>query len=138
MIFDKRKHRQRLLLVTIILFFSTQVAESLRINNLIELKKDSSSITIEWSVSPTNSLTLEDTSATNPWIGFKIKYFTEKLQYTPILLKNVLFRKFRLDNLKPNTEYKIQVSAYDSVGNEGPASMLLTVKTYETGLSLFT
>jgi hypothetical protein len=147
-------------------------ANGLRINSLVELQKDSSSITIEWSVSetssqvksaPTNTNNNEGTTINSnennsdyllsvsstashqndnnnninnvhsDWVGFKIKYFTEKLQYTPILLKNILFRKFRLDNLKSNTEYKIQVSAYNSLGDEGPASQLLTVRTYEAG-----
>ena len=105
------------------------VASGLRINSLTELQKDASSITIEWSVGEPSQ------EARDQWVGFKIKYFTEKLQYTPIMLKNILFRKFRLDNLKSNTEYKIQVSAYNSVGDEGPASHLLTVKTYEAGWS---
>lgn len=117
------------ILLMLVLLIGT--GTSLRINSLIELQKDSSSITIEWAVSP-KSQAINDTES--DWIGFKIKYFTDKLQYTPILLKNILFRKFRLDNLKPNTEYKVQVSAYDSAGNEGPASRLLIVRTFETGL----
>jgi len=136
---EKLKDGHRLTNVSYILLLlvilGSNSVDSLRINSLIELQKDSSSITIEWSVSP-ESQTTNDTESN--WIGFKIKYFTEKLQYTPILLKNVLFRKFRLDNLKPNTEYKVQVSAYDSAGNEGPASRLLIVKTFETGLYFFT
>jgi hypothetical protein len=68
------------------------------------------------------------------WIGFKIKYFTEKLQYPPILLKNVNLRKFRLENLKPNTEYKIQVSAFNKIESEGPASNLLVIRTQDAGL----
>lgn len=116
--------------VFLLLAIIISTSSSLRINSLIELQKDSSSITIEWAVSP-KSQAINDTES--DWIGFKIKYFTDKLQYTPILLKNILFRKFRLDNLKPNTEYKVQVSAYDSAGNEGPASRLLIVRTFETG-----
>jgi hypothetical protein len=71
---------------------------------------------------------------TDEWIGFKIKYFTEKLQYPPILLKNVNLRKFRLENLRSNTEYKIQVSAFNKVESEGPASNLLVIKTQDAGL----
>ena len=133
-----------LICLLIITYTLLSVCDCLRINSLIELQKDSSSITIEWSIiSPDNNHNLDvltnknDANSSDPsWIGFKIKYFTDKLQYTPILLKNILFRKFRLDNLKPHTEYKIQVSAYDDHENEGPASRLLSVKTFETGTLL--
>jgi hypothetical protein len=132
-------------LLLIHLLILIQSSNGLRINSLIELQHDSSSITIEWSISETSLSSSADPKApaetsspfSSTWIGFKIKYFTDKLQYTPILLKNVLFRKFRLDNLKSNTEYRIQVSAYNSAGDEGPASQLLAVKTYEAGGSLF-
>lgn len=132
--FDKRKYRRRYvsphpLLFILAVGLLSQDASCLRINSLNELQKDSSSITIEWAVSEANA-----TRAGSDWVGFKIKYFTEKLQYTPILLKNILIRKFRLDNLKANTVYKIQVSAYQSIGTEGPASRLLSVRTFETGL----
>ncbi len=123
-----------LLVLTVLL--SAPSLHCLRINSLIELQKDSSSITIEWSVSPDQSNIQSNSTEAVTWVGFKIKYFTDTLQYTPILLKNILFRKFRLDNLKPHTEYKIQVSAYDDGGNEGPASRLLSVKTFETGYYL--
>ena len=132
--FDKRKYRRRCIAEQTLLYLIAAVLLSegvscLRINSLSELQKDSSSITIEWSVSETNA-----TRVGSDWVGFKIKYFTEKLQYTPILLKNILIRKFRLDNLKANTVYKIQVSAYQNIGTEGPASRLLNVRTFETGL----
>ncbi len=105
----------------------------LRIENLKEISKDSTSISLEWSISSADyDLLINKLNATN-WIGFKIKYFTDKLQYTPILLKSIDHKKFRLDNLKSATEYKIQVSAYDSLENEGPASSLLIVKTNEAG-----
>lgn len=81
--------------------------------------------------SPASSSSAE--LVTYEWIGFKIKYFTDKLQYKPILLKNLNVRKFRLDTLKPNTEYKIQVSAYSSAELEGPASNLLIVRTLDAG-----
>lgn len=100
---------------------------AIRIEDLKEIHKDSTSITIEWSIN-TGNLVEDD-----QWIGFKIKYFTDKLQYTPILLKNINLRKFRLDNLKSNTLYKVQVSAYNKLETEGPASILLTVRTNEAG-----
>jgi hypothetical protein len=71
--------------------------------------------------------------AENTWVGFKIKYFTDKLQYTPTSLRSISLKKFRIDNLKSATEYKIQVSAFNSLGNEGPASNLIVVKTNEAG-----
>jgi hypothetical protein len=120
-------------LLALAAFLTLPGLHCLRITSLIELQKDSSSITIEWSISPDQANFQSNSTEATSWVGFKIKYFTETLQYTPILLKNVLFRKFRLDNLKPHTEYKIQVSAYDDRGNEGPASRLLSVKTFETG-----
>jgi hypothetical protein len=52
---------------------------------------------------------------------------------TPVLLKNINLRKFRLDNLKSNTDYKIQVSAVNKLDFEGPASNLLNIKTHEAG-----
>lgn len=109
---------------------------SLRVENLRESNKDISSITIEWTISGDDSVN-EDRNLTNgddgEWLGFKIKYFTTKLQFTPVLLRNTLLRKFRLDNLKSNTEYKIQVSAFNRLENEGPASNLLSVRTLESG-----
>lgn len=123
--------------IIILLLIWLNIAECLRVENLKEINKDAQSITIEWSI---NDIDLEQLSRASgevqsDWIGFKIKYFTDKLQYTPILLKNINLRKFRLDNLKSNTEYKIQVSAYNQrLENEGPASNLLTVKTHEAGL----
>ena len=105
----------------------------LRVENLKESSRDVSSITIEWSVNDEDSTMLAKTSGDDEWIGFKIKYFTSKLQFAPVLLKNANLRKFRLDNLKSNTEYKIQVSAFNKLENEGPASNLLSVKTLESG-----
>jgi hypothetical protein len=73
------------------------------------------------------------TSGSDEWIGFKIKYLTDKKQYPPILLKNINLRKFRLDKLKSNAEYKIQVSAFNKREMEGPASKLIVVRTQEAG-----
>ena len=105
-------------------------------DNLREVAKDSQSITLEWSLAssqlnPSSTSLLSDN---NEWIGFKIKYSTDKLLYTPIMLKNIQLRKFRLDNLKPNTEYKIQLSAVDKNEFEGPATDFLIVKTLDAGL----
>jgi hypothetical protein len=83
-------------------------------------------------VTGSNSAELND-----EYIGFKIKYFTEKLQYPPILLKNANLRKFRLESLKSSTEYKIQVSAFNRNELEGPASNLLVVRTQDAGLFVF-
>jgi len=117
---------------------------ALRVENLRESNKDVSSITIEWSINDIDetSTSLNETSNANDddddeWLGFKIKYFTNKLQFTPVLLRNTMLRKFRLDNLKSNTEYKIQVSAFNRIENEGPASNLLSVRTLESGKRKF-
>jgi hypothetical protein len=112
---------------------------ALRVENLRESNKDVSSITIEWSINDIDetSTSLNETSSSSnddEWLGFKIKYFTNKLQFTPVLLRNTMLRKFRLDNLKSNTEYKIQVSAFNRIENEGPASNLLSVRTLESGI----
>jgi hypothetical protein len=124
------------------------------VENLRETGKDSTSISIEWflssadeellssldsknsSISSISDPLLTATSqlpAENTWVGFKIKYFTDKLQYTPTSLRSISLKKFRIDNLKSATEYKIQVSAFNSLGNEGPASNLIVVKTNEAG-----
>jgi len=124
------------------------------VENLRETGKDSTSISIEWSLSSADeellsSLDSKNSSissisdplltatsqlpAENTWVGFKIKYFTDKLQYTPTSLRSISLKKFRIDNLKSATEYKIQVSAFNSLGNEGPASNLIVVKTNEAG-----
>jgi hypothetical protein len=129
----------------IIITFLISNLNSLRVENVKELNKDSSSITIEWSVyndddssvllipTTTNSDGANTNNNNNEWIGFKIKYFTDKLKYTPVFLKNINLRKFRLDNLKSNTDYKIQVSAVNKLDFEGPASNLLNIKTHEAG-----
>ena len=118
---DKRKIGTACL---VLLFVLVESACGLRVESLLEVHKDVSSITIEWSANG-------DESA--DWVGFKIKYFTNKLQFAPVLLRNTQLRKFRLDNLKSNTEYKIQVSAFNKLEQEGPASSLLSVKTLESG-----
>ena len=119
---------------------------AIRVESLRELAKDASSITLEWSLgdepppppaSPTATTSNNDSLSSGEradWLGFKIKYFTERLHYTPVLLKNLQFRRFRLDNLRAHTEYRVQVSAYDALGREGPASNLLSVRTNEAGL----
>ena len=125
-----------LLILTIVITRS----HSLRVQQLKEINKDATSITIEWSVYDDDQVMVPSAtlasllSGENEWIGFKIKYFTDKLQYTPVLLKNANLRKFRLDNLKSNTDYKVQVSAFSSGGLEGPASNLITIRTHEAGL----
>lgn len=118
--------------VVFVVLLMVTVIEGMRIEQLSEMHKDATSITIEWRT--TASGNSGGDSAESDWIGFKIKYFTEKLQYAPILLKNPNLRKFRLDNLKSNTEYRIQVSAYSARDTEGPASELLVVRTSEAGL----
>lgn len=135
-------NNKRNLVVLVLLILNFNSISCLRVENLKEINKDSSSITIEWTVNGIGNNNNESPSLLesslsgidNDWIGFKIKYFTDKLQFTPILLKNSNLRKFRLDNLKSNTEYKIQVSAYNKLEFEGPASSLLTVRTHEAGL----
>ena len=151
-------NRRHQWLLAVVVFVSIGACHCMRVEHLRDLNRDSSSITIEWSLSSgasgngiasdTSSSSTDDgggggaggggsmSSSETDWIGFKIKYFTDKLQYTPILLKNANLRRFRLDNLKSNTEYKIQVSAYNRFNGEGPASNLLVVRTFETGLSL--
>lgn len=116
--------------LSIIFVIQTKSVNSLRVENLKESNKDVSSITIEWVVDDSTATGLSD--GENEWIGFKIKYFTNNLQFTPVLLRNANLRKFRLDNLKSNTEYKIQVSAFNKLENEGPASNLLSVRTSES------
>lgn len=135
-------NNERNLVVLVLLILNFNLISCLRVENLKEINKDSSSITIEWTVNGIGNANNESPSLLesslsgidSDWIGFKIKYFTDKLQFTPILLKNSNLRKFRLDNLKSNTEYKIQVSAYNKLEFEGPASSLLTVRTHEAGL----
>ena len=107
--------------------------DALRVENLKELSKDASSITVEWSVGDEPAVFVHNNDSENDWLGFKIKYFTNRMQFTPVLLSNTQLRKFRLDNLKSNTEYKIQVSAFNRLENEGPASNLLSVRTQESG-----
>lgn len=134
-------------LLLFILMLLQTATNGLRVDNLRVVSVDANSITLRWNVigstdsstattttttSETNG-TVVDASEANEWLGFKIKYFSDKLIYTPILLGNRKLRKFRLDNLRPSVEYKIQVSAYNRVGNEGPASNLLTVITNESG-----
>lgn len=126
------RNRHRLEVYSAVFVLLVTVLEGMRIEQLSEMHKDATSITIEWRT--TASGNGGGDSAESDWIGFKIKYFTEKLQYAPILLKNPNLRKFRLDNLKSNTEYRIQVSAYSARDTEGPASELLVVRTSEAGL----
>jgi len=149
------KHLAHLLVLLLlsIVFLCSQVS-CIRVENLRETGKDSTSISIEWflssadeellssldsknsSISSISDPLLTATSqlpAENTWVGFKIKYFTDKLQYTPTSLRSISLKKFRIDNLKSATEYKIQVSAFNSLGNEGPASNLIVVKTNEAG-----
>jgi hypothetical protein len=117
------------------IFILVRVANSLRIQDLHEITRDSTSITIEWSIESNRltSTTNNNDDANANWIGFKIKYFTDKIHYKPILLGNINLRKFKLDNLMSNTNYRIQVSAYNKNGNEGPASNLLSLQTHEAG-----
>ena len=134
----------------LLLMLLQTAANALRVDNLRVVSVDANSITLRWNVigssdssaAATTSTTTDMTNGTesdtvNEWLGFKIKYFSDKLIYTPILLGNRKLRKFRLDNLRPSVEYKIQVSAYNRVGNEGPASNLLTVITNESGKIIF-
>lgn len=133
----------RLFALFVLLYSFLHTVHCIRVENLKEISKDSTSINVEWSISSSDEELIASLDAAaaanstneNSWLGFKIKYFTDKLQYTPILLKNLVNKRFRLDNLKSGTEYKIQVSAYNQLGNEGPASNLLVVKTNEAGTS---
>jgi hypothetical protein len=138
-----------LLLIMMAIFM--RQCQCVRVDALKELSKEATSVTIEWSVNDdmksqpqqqdkpysSSESDVANDNSTQPvvieWIGFKIKYFTEKLQYAPVLLKNRHLRKFRIDNLRPNTEYKIQISAINNMNAEGPASNLLSVRTLETG-----
>lgn len=129
-----------LLVVLVLQLNLIDFIKCLRVENLKQLNKDSQSISIEWSISndyidKSSSSNQNQIEIENDWIGFKIKYRAGNLQYTPVLLKNTNLRKFRLDNLKSNTEYNIQVSAFNRLENEGPASNLLIVKTHEAGLT---
>ena len=99
---------------------------------LYEINEPSPAVT-----SPPRATNSGEQTGNDEWIGFKIKYFTERLQYPPVLLKNANLRKFRLDNLKSDTEYKIQVSAFNKLHMEGPASNLLVIRTKEAGLYSF-
>ena len=129
----RNRHRLEVYSAVVFVVLLMVTVEGLRIEQLSEMHKDATSITIEWRTTASGNGGGGD-SAESDWIGFKIKYFTEKLQYAPILLKNPNLRKFRLDNLKSNTEYRIQVSAYSARDTEGPASELLVVRTSEAGL----
>lgn len=123
---------RRLLLLLLLVIAAIN---GMRIEQLAEIHKDATSITLEWRTGGSSSSS--QSSAESDWIGFKIKYFTDKLQYPPVFLKNLNLRKFRLDNLKSNTDYRIQVSAYSARETEGPASDLLVVRTSEAGLYHF-
>lgn len=125
-----RKLLSHLFLTTCLIILS----DGLRIEQLVDIHRDATSITLEWRTN--NNGAGSSTSAESDWVGFKIKYFTDKLQYPPVLLKNLHLRKFRLDNLKSNTEYRIQVSAFSARETEGPASELLVVRTAEAGSDL--
>ena len=102
-----------------------RVSIAVRVDSMGVMGKDAQSITLEWSLP-----SIIDAE----WIGFKIKYSTDNLVYTPILLKNINLRKFRIDNLKPDTEYKIQISAVNKNDFEGPATDFVIVKTLDAGL----
>ncbi|RNA36582.1 hypothetical protein BpHYR1_036308 [Brachionus plicatilis] len=108
------------------LLLLVRLANTLRVDNLSVSGKEAQSITLEWSLPATID---------PEWIAYKIKYSTDNLIYTPILLKNINVKKFRLDNLKPNTEYKIQISAVNKNDLEGPATDFVLARTLDAGLS---
>jgi hypothetical protein len=139
----------RLVLVMLYVFclFVNQVV-SIRIDDLKETDRDSTTITIQWSYDkPNDVLFLKD------WIGYKIKY----MRQTPsqwsapaavgskssgtlvdekaiiVTLTNINETKYVLDKLTPNTEYRIQISAFKYDNEEGPSSNVIAVKTTETG-----
>jgi hypothetical protein len=123
------------ILLILILFERNQVV-SIHIDNLKETDRDSTSITVQWSYDKTSDLLfLKD------WIGYKIKYIRsgaskaiasdEKANI--VTLTGINDTKYKLEKLTPNTEYRIQISAYKHDNEEGPSSNVITVKTTETG-----
>ena len=113
----------------LVLVVATLVASAaaVKIENVREVSKDAQSITIEWSASSENQ---------SQWLGFKIKYTradASETRVVPLLVLNVADRRFRIDSLRPYTEYKIQVSAINRLHEEGPASNMITVRTNEAG-----
>ena len=120
----------------LIFFFIISKVLTIRVENLNEISKDSTSITIEWQTtsSPFSSSSIVQNTS-NDWIGYKIKYSRDDDNAITINYLNKLNeKKYRIEKLLPFTNYKIQVSAYKSVNNEeGPSSNLIYVRTSEAG-----
>lgn len=120
----------------LLIIININLINNLKINNLHEINSESTSITVGWSIKndDINDNDGDDTHNNN-WIGYKLKYTIDddSLRAQQILIDNLNETKYRLNNLKPFTEYKIQVSAYNKLDEEGPASSLLIVKTHESG-----
>jgi hypothetical protein len=126
-----------------ILFFIIIISKvlTIRVENLHEITKDSTSITIEWQTSISSSISLSSSSSSslnqqNDWIGYKIKYSRDDDNAITLnYLNNLNENKYRIEKLLPFTNYKIQVSAYKSINNEeGPSSNLIYVRTSESGI----
>jgi hypothetical protein len=111
---------------------------TIRVENLHEIIKDSTSITIEWQTSISSSISSSSSlNQQNDWIGYKIKYSRDDDNNAITLnyLNNLNENKYRIEKLLPFTNYKIQVSAYKSINNEeGPSSNLIYVRTSEAGI----
>ncbi len=121
-------HHHRLLLLIVLL----TEAGSVRIDRLAETDRDSTSISIQWSRDKTADV---EASALAEWVGYKIKYMRGKPddKASVVTLANINQTRHRLDKLAPNTDYRIQISAYKRDGEEGPSSSVLTARTTETG-----
>jgi hypothetical protein len=109
----------------------------IRVENLNDIAKDSTSITIKWTTSQSTSLTSGTNTDVNGWVGYKIKYSRDDDNDKAITLNylnNLNENTYRVEKLLPFTSYKIQVSAYKAVNNEeGPSSNLIYVRTTEAG-----
>jgi hypothetical protein len=125
------------LIITLLLIIIININQitNLKINNLHEINRESTSITIGWNIKNDDDDDDDYSNSNTNWIGYKIKYTfdDDSLKAQQILIDNLKETKYRLDNLKSFTEYKIQVSAYNKFDEEGPASNLLIAKTHESG-----
>ena len=119
-------------IIIIIFLISSSKVLTIRVENLHEINKDSTSITVKWSTSQTTSSNISD------WVGYKIKYSRDDDNDKAITLNylnNLNENSYRIEKLLPFTSYKVQVSAYKSVNNEeGPSSNLIYVRTTEAGI----
>lgn len=126
--------------ILFILLFISKVF-TIRVENLRELSKDSTSITIEWNKvikDAADSINNTNSSSINDWVGYKIKYSRDDDNAITLnYLNNLNENKYRIEKLLPYTSYKIQVSAYKAINNEeGPSSNLLDTRTTEAGKNI--